>query len=423
MPFSSAFKSAAVAIVSLCPLSAAFFVKDGDRVVFYGDSITDQRIYTAFTEAFVLQRYPEMRVAFTNSGVSGDRVTGGAAGATDVRLRRDVLPYKPTVVTIMLGMNDGGYTAFDPELFKTYSTGYRNMVEVLRMALPDLRMTLIEPSPYDDITRPPKFPGGYNKVLIRYGEFVRDLAKREKVGSADLNSYVEKALREAYTKNPELAQTFIPDRVHPSVAADMLMAAALLKSWNAPAVVTSVEIDAQAGSIVGFQNTAVHDLRNTDGGVAWTQLDRSLPMSIDWSDAALKLAVQCSDIMTALDQEPLRVRNLGPGKYTLRIDGQAVGDFTATQLDAGINLAELSTPMSAQAKDVLMATFHHNEMHFARWRLVEFSLEKYKLEGKRAAVEALDRLEEEVVAAQRALAQPKEHQYEVIRVEKVSRHE
>ena len=29
---------------------STFYLKDGDRVVFYGDSITDQRLYTTFAE-------------------------------------------------------------------------------------------------------------------------------------------------------------------------------------------------------------------------------------------------------------------------------------------------------------------------------------------------------------------------------------
>ena len=46
---------------------------------------------------------------FYNAGVGGDTVRGGGAGPIDVRLERDVIALKPTVVTVMLGMNDGGY--------------------------------------------------------------------------------------------------------------------------------------------------------------------------------------------------------------------------------------------------------------------------------------------------------------------------
>ena len=40
--------------------------------------------------------------------------TGGGGGPIDLRLQRDVLSYHPTVMTIMLGMNDGRYTNHKP---------------------------------------------------------------------------------------------------------------------------------------------------------------------------------------------------------------------------------------------------------------------------------------------------------------------
>jgi lysophospholipase L1-like esterase len=405
----------ALTLATILP-AAEFYLKDGDKVLFYGDSLTDQRIYTAMTEAFILTRFPDLRLQFINSGVPGDRVTGGAAGDIDVRLRRDVLPYRPTVVTIMLGMNDGGYRPFDPELFQTYSAGYESIVATLRKALPGVRMTLIQPSPYDDVTRPPKFEGGYNSVLVRYGGFLRELAKRDSLNVADLNSGVAAALRVANERDPATAQAIIPDRVHPAAAGHLLMAEALLKSWNAPAIVTSVELNARAVSVGRSENTTIRELRKA-GGLSWTQVDRRLPMPIEWSDAAVKLAVHCSDLMSTLDDEALRVRNLQPGKYTLKIDREAVGTFASKQLEDGINLAELATPMSKQASEVLSLTYHHNNIHFARWRLVGFALEKYALKQKQPAMETLDRLEQEVVAAQRAAARPRPHRYELIAVD------
>jgi lysophospholipase L1-like esterase len=143
----------------------SFYLKDGDRVVFYGDSITEQRLYTTFAETYVVTRFPQLNVSFVHSGVGGDRVTGGWAGPIDLRLSRDVFAHRPTVMTVMLGMNDGSYRAFDDKIFNTYSTGYRHILESVRSALPDIRLTLIQPSPYDDVTRPAGFEGGYNAVL------------------------------------------------------------------------------------------------------------------------------------------------------------------------------------------------------------------------------------------------------------------
>ena len=145
-----------------------FYLKDGDRVVFYGDSITDQRLYTTFVETYVVTRFPRLKVSFVHSGWGGDRVTGGGGGPIDVRLRRDVIAYQPSVMTIMLGMNDASYRAYDAQIFNTYAEGYRHILSVVKSALPGIRVTLIQPSPFDDVTRPPQIDGAYNAVLVRY---------------------------------------------------------------------------------------------------------------------------------------------------------------------------------------------------------------------------------------------------------------
>ena len=174
-----------------------FAIKEGDRIVFYGDSITDQRLYTTFVETFIVTRFPTMNVFFVHSGWGGDRVTGGGGGRIDHRLERDVFPYKPSVVTVMLGMNDASYRPFDQKIFDVYARGFEHLVESLKSKLPGVRITLIQPSPFDDVTRKPNFEGGYNQVLIRYGQFVKELAEKEGAGVADLNTSVVAALKKA----------------------------------------------------------------------------------------------------------------------------------------------------------------------------------------------------------------------------------
>ena len=111
---------------------------------------------------------PAWRVA-TYTGGNGDCVevaswrvatyTGGGGGKIDRRLERDVFAYKPTVVTVMLGMNDASYRPFDQKIFDVYARGYEHLVESLKSNLPGVRITLIQPSPFDDVTREPLFKG------------------------------------------------------------------------------------------------------------------------------------------------------------------------------------------------------------------------------------------------------------------------
>ncbi len=391
----------------------SFYLKDGDRVVFYGDSITEQRLYTTYAETYVVTRFPQLNVSFVHSGVGGDRVTGGWAGPIDQRLTRDVFAYKPAVLTIMLGMNDGSYRAFDDKIFQTYATGYQHILDSVKSALPGIRLTLIQPSPYDDVTRPAGFEGGYNAVLVRYGEFIKELAQKQACQAADLNSSVVAVLEKAKATDAETAKKIIADRVHPGPGGHLLMAEALLKAWNAPAVVTAVEIDAAQIRAVRTENTAVSDLKNSDG-LAWTQNDKALPMPLDQKDSALKLAVQCSDFFRALDWQPLKVTGLQGQRYQLKIDGHEVGTFSRPQLEEGLNLAQWPTPMVQQAQAVHNLTLRHNNIHATCWRELQVALAQQPLPHLAQAVEALNNLEADLVAQQRETAQPKARHYELL---------
>ena len=123
MPIKTFALSLLAALLAAFSLAAEepFAVGPNDTVVFYGDSITDQRLYSMLTEFYVVTRYPKLNVNFVHSGWGGDRVTGGGGGPIDTRLARDVIAYHPTVMTIMLGMNDGNYTNHKEADDATYS--------------------------------------------------------------------------------------------------------------------------------------------------------------------------------------------------------------------------------------------------------------------------------------------------------------
>ena len=402
----------AAVFAALATAQSPFYLKDGDRVVFYGDSITDQRLYTTFTESYVVTRFPTLNVAFTHSGWGGDRVSGGGGGPVDLRLSRDVFPYKPTVVTIMLGMNDGSYKAFDQKLFDTYTAGFEHILDSLKANTPNSRVTLIQPSPYDDATRAPLFEGGYNAVLLRYSDYLKNLAQTRHLDLADLNNPVAAMLKKAADTDKEQAQKILPDRVHPAAAGHLIMAAALLKAWHAPALVSDVAIDAAAGT-AQTKNAKVADIK---GGAhpAWTTTESALPLPIDPKDTLMALTVKSSDILESLDQEMLRVTGLAAGKWEMKIDGLVTGAFSGDDLAKGINLATLNTPMLKQSLDVHALTLKHNNIHFTSWRTVQTGLASDASPyTKQNAMLALDQLDQELVAEQRAAAQPHAHRFEL----------
>lgn len=395
------------------PALAQFALHDGDRVVFYGDSITDNGPYTQLVETFVLTRFPKMNVRFYNAGVGGDRVGGGWMGPIDQRLPRDLFSRKPTVVTVMLGMNDAGYRALDEPLFTTYQNGYRHIADRFKAEIPNARVWLIQPSSYDDVTRPGNVPGGYNAVLKAYSDFVGKLAQERGYGVIDLNTPLTAALTRANEADAATAKKILPDQVHPALAGHLVMAASVVKGWGAPAMVSRTEIDATNGksNAVG---ASVKDVK-TDGTVRWSSLEEALPFPINRTDPVTNLVLRTTPVEEWIGREIVVVKNLAPGNYALNIDGKAVGTFSADVFSSGIDLSWLDTPMVQQAWRVHDLTLKRNTIMYSRWRNIEFPLQSMDSKGRQEAIKGIDRLNEDLVKRQHEEAKPKAHTFEVVK--------
>lgn len=348
-----------IALAGCATLSTAqqFALKDGQTVVFYGDSITAQRLYTRDVEDFVLTRYPTLHIGFVNAGVPGDTATGGYAGTMQERVARDVEPYQPDMITVMLGMNDGGWGYGSPaQIEADFQSHYAVLLHALHQAAPGATLTLIAPTPYDEITHGTEFPG-YSHMIDRFAEDVQRIAGEMQTAGdpptrfVDFHQPIVEALERAHSHDPQLAPLLIPDRIHPGKAGHWIMAAALMKAWRADAVVSSAALNAAEGKTIEAERTSISDVHRSAGEIDWTQSDEALPLPLDFNDAMTPLLLKISSIAD-LDREMLRVENLQPGQYELSIDGKPIETFSRNELQHGVNLALYQTPMLSQARGI-----------------------------------------------------------------------
>jgi lysophospholipase L1-like esterase len=382
---------------------------DGDRVVFYGDSITAQRLYTRFVEDFVLTRYPQLHVAFWNAGVPGDTVNGGYTGDIAARLARDVFPHRPTVLTVMLGMNDGYYMPFNEQYLGIYKDGYRKLLSTLAAGAPGSRITVISPTPYDEVTHGTEF-AHYDEVVSRHAAFDKDLATSAQCRFSDLNQAETALLAAGMRENPSFAKLLVPDRIHPAEASHWLMAATLAKSWGLSPIVSSVTIDASHTKVKASQNSHLENLAVKNGKLQWTQTDDALPLPLNLEDPMIKFVLSVSDL-AAMDQQTLRVEGLPAANYGLKIDDRVVASFNRAQLSAGVNLAPYSTPMQSQAKEVDGLEQKRAQLDETNFIL---AIEKPQVDGIDGATEVLRAKDEELAKQQRKSAQPKPHRFELV---------
>jgi lysophospholipase L1-like esterase len=347
-----------------------FFFRDGDApIVFLGDSITEQAMYTALVESYVLTRFPEWKVTFRNLGWSGDTMWLQRRGSFEEGMQRDVLPLKAKAMTVDFGMNDarGG----DNNLPK-YVEHATKLVRQLKAA--GVRVALCTPSPEERYE--PDQPAGsaYNRMLAKYSDALRKVATDEQVLFVDQFTPFVQAVeqgRKAGVLGAGGAPRLVPDAVHPSWPGQLVMAAAILKGLNAPALVSRAEIDAAAKQVVAAQNCTVELKGAADAGVlTFVRTDRALPWPIP-PDATLALAIPGFNALDELSRYELKVTGLAAPRYELSIDGKTAAVLTREELAQGANLSLRAGLITAQAQLVLEKTRQKNQVFFERWRTVQ----------------------------------------------------
>src|ERR1043165_496926 len=155
-------------LLATAPASFGDFpLKDGDIWVMAGDSITAQHQHSNYFEAFCYARYNKIKFGFRNSGVGGHTIP-----STLARFDYDIAAWKPTVVSVELGMNDKGGTPTEK-----FVANMGTMVGRIRDI--KARPVIFAPSPVNSGTTMANL--GDNKRLHEYADALRDFAAREKI--------------------------------------------------------------------------------------------------------------------------------------------------------------------------------------------------------------------------------------------------
>lgn len=331
-----------------------FFFQPKDRIVFLGDSITEQYQYSSTIELYLTTRFPTWNLTFLNAGIGGDTAGGGAG-----RFQSHVLDEKPTAVTINFGMNDGGYGAFNPGSAAAFAKNTEKMLEAAKKA--GVRVAVLSPNAVDR-----RVQERFKLYLETQKQFYAPL--KESAAKFDARFVDQYAItRKALEKMEADGSKVIPfgDGFHTSSNGGLLMAHAILTGLDAPALVSDVAIDAPAKT---FQAKAakVEKLTVTAEGVSFERTDEALPMPIakDW----VSLLPYVNDLKD-LNWYGLKVTGLTAAEYQLSIDGTAVGKFAAKDLAEGVNLGNLqSGPIHDRGLKVWSAINAKNQIVHGRFR-------------------------------------------------------
>ena len=204
-------------------------IKDGETILFTGDSITDcgrtrpvgtadkdesglGNGYVALLNSFIKTGYPELDITILNTGISGNRVTD-----LDERWQKDVVGLKPDWLSIMIGINDV-WRQFDrPQMRQVtidiYEETYRRLLKSIRHDLKGLVLM----TPYL-IEADHSFP--MRKKMDEYGQIVRLLATEFDAVFIDVQAAFDRYLEHRPW------QSLCNDRVHPQLSGHLIIAEA-----------------------------------------------------------------------------------------------------------------------------------------------------------------------------------------------------
>lgn len=346
--------------VAISAADNEFFFKKGDRIVFLGDSITEQYQYSTYIELYLTTRFPQWNLTFLNAGIGGDTASGGAG-----RFDSHVLSEKPTAITINFGMNDAGYHEFNPPANENYKKQTAAMLEKAKKA--GVRVALLSPNAVDRRINP-----GFTSFKVyletqkQFYAPLKDLAAQYCATFVDQYAITREALAKMEADDPE-AKKVKPfgDGFHTAPPGGLLMAHAILTGLHAPALVSDVTIDA-ASSQATPKACRIVGLKASTSAVEFQRTDDALPLPVqnDWL-SVLPYVQQLKN----LNWYGLKITGLATGKYTVLIDGKDVATYTADQLAEGVNLGNATSgPIHDQGKDALAAINAKNNLVHQRFR-------------------------------------------------------
>jgi len=321
---------------------------DGDFIAICGDSITEQKIYSAFIEDYLLMCQPVAGVRAVQFGWGGE-----TAGAFAHRMDNDVLTFKPSVATICYGMNDGGYSPMTEAKAKMFRDNELQIVKRFKEA--GVRSIVVGSPGVVDVNTWGKNPAqaeSYNTALAALRDVAREVATNEGVIFANVHDpmmEVMEKVKAAYGTNYHFAGI---DGVHPAANGHLVMAYAFLKAMGCAGNIGTISVDLAKQTA---EARGGHKILSCEKGVVEIESTR-YPFCF-YGKPEMPESTRGVLPFLPFNEELNRFRLVVVGSTAKRLNvtwGGTTKTFSADDLATGINLAAmfLDNPFSEPFRQV-----------------------------------------------------------------------
>jgi alkaline phosphatase D len=375
--------------------------RNQDTICWVGDSITASGLYHSYIHLYYSTRFPSLHLSFVNCGISGDNASGMMG-----RLDKDVYSNHPTIVTLSAGMNDVNRNLYSqtnaptnaPVLQKQATESYKKNIEKLADSFTkhQLRQIYFTPTIYDeDVESTVESLRGVNGALRECSDFVLQFAKSRNMPAVDFWHPMDELNRKMQKADPKFTLTS-KDRVHPGPAGHLLMAYLFLDQTGAPQDVWRLLVDAKSSKVLSQTNCEATALTSNPNSLTFSNRELAFPFPCI-PDA--KDVFSWVPFDERLNQQILQISQLDEGNYSLQINQAEVGQYSATDLEKGVNLAiNAKTPQSIISQNIasLCQEYYTLGNTIRTLRRVEMKhLQKVDLTNRTAVEASLNQLIEE----------------------------
>lgn len=332
-------------------LPPATLLKKGQRVAIVGDSITEQKLYSKYIELYLTLCVPELDLKIIQLGWGGE-TAGGFAN----RMNNDLLPWKPDVVTLCYGMNDGGYKPFEESTGSRYRGSLNDVVGRIEKA--GGIAVVGSPGAVDTKyfgksgDRPNDRPKMYNATLAKLRDIAHALADEHHLPFANIFDPMTAAMEAAKKTLGEDYDVCGRDGVHPGPNGHLVMAYGFLRALGLDGDIGQITLDLAKGEATASDGHRVLSADKTKVEIESTRYPFSF-FGDGKSSGGTWSILPFVPFNAELNRLSFKVKGLEAPKAQVTW-GRLSKSFSRAELEAGINLADQfeETPFTERFRQI-----------------------------------------------------------------------
>ena len=322
-----------------------FDLKDGDRVVFLGNSLFENDIQYGYLELALTTRWPHRDVTYRNIGWTGDTVFGEARSNISSPSAYDLLieqltKTQPTIVFIAYG----GIEALEGEAgLSRFNTGLNRLLDKVEElgAKPILLspVPLLSSSSSEDLAN-------RNTTLELYASAIATTASERGILFIDIfNPFLERSK----------SATLSDNGLHLNENGYYYLTSVIEKELGLAPREQLVTINVSALGAGAMTSAGIMHAQNNNGNIQFTIDEKYLP-----------LPLPAQQVRKVYNGRVLRITGLRKGIYTLTTDGTEVITASADKWKDGVEIS--NGPSFTQVAQLREKIIKKNELFFYQYR-------------------------------------------------------